>query len=228
MDPPTSRPLSAAATASEARPHRPRWRFPAVRSLRVRLTLYLTGMLALTAGLLLLFVNAAAHLARPPITDLPVLVNGEVYNAQVVNAAQVQEQEEALSRLRIFSLVGFVGIVVGGAAIGSLVAGRALQPVTEIAQAVEDHGADGHRLAPLLELGDQRLHRFGLLRGVIVQVGRTQLGVGEVAEIRVGIGADLPEEAPGGRPDVGRTAHERRAGTRRQPGRQPVASGFPG
>ena len=74
-----------------------------MRSLRVRLTLYLTGMLALTAGLLLLFVNAAAHLARPPITDLPVLVNGEVYNAQVVNAAQVQEQEEALSRLRIFS-----------------------------------------------------------------------------------------------------------------------------
>ena len=131
-----------------------------MRSLRVRLTLYLTGMLALTAGLLLLFVNAAAHLARPPITDLPVLVNGEVYNAQVVNAAQVQEQEEALSRLRIFSLVGFVGIVVGGAAIGSVIAGRALHPVTEMAEVagrITDRNLK-ERIDP--DLLDDELHRL--------------------------------------------------------------------
>ena len=161
MDPPTFRPLSVAATASEAvRPRGARWRLPAVRSLRVRLTLYLTGLLALTAGILLLFVNAAAHLARPPITDLPVLVNGEVYNAQVVNAAQVRDQEEALSRLRIFSLVGFVGIVVGGAAIGSVIAGRALQPVTEMAEVagrITDRNLK-ERIDP--ELLDDELHRL--------------------------------------------------------------------
>ena len=163
MDPPTSRPLSVAATASEdAPPRHRRWHLPVVRSLRVRLTLYFTGLLALAAGILLLFVNAAAHLARPPITDLPVLVNGEVYNAQVVNAAQVADQEEALSRLRIFSLVGFAGIVVGGAAIGSIIAGRSLQPVTEIAQAagrISDRNLK-ERIDP--ELFDDELHRLAI------------------------------------------------------------------
>ena len=43
--------------------------------------------------------------------------------------------------------------------------------VAELAQRADDHGPDRDRLAALVELGDERLDRFGLLAGIVVQIG---------------------------------------------------------
>jgi heavy metal sensor kinase len=104
------------------------------RSLRFRLTFYFAGLLACTAGILLLFVNAAAHLATIPIERVYVAdpVNG-VVSQQFVDTAQANAQAETLARLRVFSIVGFVAIVIGGVVIGWIIAGRALNPLTAMA-----------------------------------------------------------------------------------------------
>jgi signal transduction histidine kinase len=133
----TSRPSSAAAIASETSPRpvaepgdRPG------RSLRFRLTVYLVGLLAVAAGILLLFVNAAAHLATIPIEGTLHIadpVNGFVIRGDVVDTAEAQARAETLSRLRLYSVLGFVAMVLGGFVLAWLIAGRALRPLTGMA-----------------------------------------------------------------------------------------------
>src|ERR1700730_17444456 len=139
MDHPTSTRSSAAATGSEAaaapaRPRPPAARpRPPARSLRFRLTFWYVSLLALAAGILLIFVNAAAHLAGIPVETrlFPDPVTGFVYSQRVGGGGVGTARAQRLERLQFFSILGFLALIAGGAAAGSVVAGRALRPISE-------------------------------------------------------------------------------------------------
>ena len=86
--------------------------------------------------MLLLFVNAAARLATVPVTTVPIPdpVTGGVVAQRFVDLAEARAQEDTLDRLRFFSILGFAGLCVGGVAVGNVVAGRALRPVSQMAE----------------------------------------------------------------------------------------------
>src|ERR1700704_2317513 len=126
MDHPTSTRSSAAATVSEAAAGPPRRRRPAPpplpprppppRSLRFRLTFWYVSLLALAAGILLIFVNAAAHLAGIPVETrlFPDPVTGFVYSQRVVDGAVATARAQTLERLQFFSILGFLALIAGG------------------------------------------------------------------------------------------------------------------
>jgi heavy metal sensor kinase len=117
---------------------RRRWlRLPHIgrtRSLGVRLTIYYVVLLAGSAAALLVFVNAAAHFTTTPVTvQIPLPAGGFTITQQTVNLAEEQARAETLARLRYFSILGFLALVLGGVAIGSYAAERALRPIAQMA-----------------------------------------------------------------------------------------------
>jgi len=106
----------------------------ATSSLRVRLTIYYVGLLAVAAAGLLIFVNAAAHFTAVPVTiQVPQPAGGFAITQSTLDYAEAQARAETLGRLRYFSILGFCSMVLGGIAIGSYAADRALRPITQMA-----------------------------------------------------------------------------------------------
>jgi signal transduction histidine kinase len=163
MDNPTSTQSSAAATGSEAKPEPVRRRRPATRSLRFRLTFWYVTLLALAAGILLIFVNAAAHLAGIPVEIqlLPDPTTGFVYSQRVVNGAVATARAQTLERLQFFSILGFLALIAGGAAAGSLVAGRALRPISELVGVARRISGRNLKERITLEHADEELQQLG-------------------------------------------------------------------
>jgi signal transduction histidine kinase len=167
-DHPTSTRSSVAATGSEpaagtpvdAGPRRPR---RTVRSLRFRLTFGYVTLLALAAGILLLFVNAAAHLATVPIETrlYPDPETGFVYSQQVVNGAVAAARAQTLERLQFFSILGFLALIAGGVAAGSLVADRALRPISELVGVARRISGRNLKERINLESADEELQQLG-------------------------------------------------------------------
>ena len=164
MDHPTSTRSSVAATGSEsrARPEPPRRRRVA-RSLRFRLTFWYVSLLALAAGILLIFVNAAAHLAGIPVETrlYPDPVTGFVYSQQVVNGAVASARAQTLERLQFFSILGFLVLIAGGAAVGSVVAGRALRPISELVAVARRVTGRNLKERIALDDADEELRQLG-------------------------------------------------------------------
>jgi heavy metal sensor kinase len=130
----------ATVSDSPAQPKRrglSRLRIPHIgrtRSLGVRLTIYYVVLLAGSAAALLVFVNAAAHFTTTPVTvQIPLPAGGFTITQQTVNLAEEQARAETLARLRYFSILGFLALVLGGVAIGSYAAERALRPIAQMA-----------------------------------------------------------------------------------------------
>jgi heavy metal sensor kinase len=148
----TSRQSSAVATVSD----KPRFRWHlstmrATRSLRVRLTIYYVALLAGAAAGLLIFVNAAAHFTAVPVTiQIPQPTGGFSITPGVLDYAEAQARAETLSRLRYFSILGFFSLVLGGIAIGSYAADRALRPITQMAAVARRIGS--HNLTERIAL----------------------------------------------------------------------------
>jgi signal transduction histidine kinase len=166
-DHPTSTRSSAAATGSEppagAPPDGGRPRRRTVRSLRFRLTFWYVSLLALAAGILLLFVNAAAHLASIPVETrlYPDPETGFVYSQHVVDGAVAAARAQTLERLQFFSILGFLALIAGGVAAGSLVAERALRPISELVGVARR--VSGRNLKERITLGnaDEELQQLG-------------------------------------------------------------------
>ncbi len=163
MDHPTSTPSSGAATGSEAAAAEPVPRRPLTRSLRFRLTFWYVSLLALAAGILLIFVNAAAHLAGVPVETrlYPDPVTGFVYSQQVVNGAVASARAQTLERLQFFSILGFLALIAGGAAAGSVVAGRALRPISELVGVARRISGRNLKERITLDHADEELRQLG-------------------------------------------------------------------
>jgi heavy metal sensor kinase len=168
MDHPTSTPSSAAATGSEAPAGGPAdtglaGSRKAVRSLRFRLTFWYVSLLALAAGILLVFVNAAAHLAGIPVETrlFPDPVTGFVYSQQVVNGAVATAREQTLERLQFFSILGFFVLIAGGVAVGSVVAERALRPISELVGVARRISGRNLKERIRLDNADEELQQLG-------------------------------------------------------------------
>jgi len=165
MDHPTSTRSSAAATGSEvtATPKPARGRRPVARSLRFRLTFWYVSLLALAAGILLIFINAAAHLAGIPIETrlYPDPTTGFVYSQQVVNGAVASARAQTLERLQFFSILGFLVLIAGGAAVGSVVAGRALRPISELVAVARRISGRNLKERITLDDADEELRQLG-------------------------------------------------------------------
>lgn len=165
MDHPTSTQSSAAATGSEERAERPprRRQRSAVSSLRFRLTFWYVSLLALAAGILLIFVNAAAHLASIPVETrlFPDPTTGFVYSQQVVNGAVATARAQTLERLQFFSILGFLVLIFGGAAAGSVVAGRALRPIYELVAVARRVSSRNLKERITLDRADEELRELG-------------------------------------------------------------------
>jgi signal transduction histidine kinase len=166
-DHPTSTRSSGAATGSEPAAGTPAGDQPrtrrTVRSLRFRLTLGYVTLLALAAGILLLFVNAAAHLASLPIETrlYPDPETGFVYSQRVVNGAVAAARAQTLERLEFFSILGFLALIAGGVAAGSLVADRALRPISELAGVARRISGRNLKERITLENADEELQQLG-------------------------------------------------------------------
>ncbi len=164
MDHPTSTQSSAADTGSEDRAER-RSRRPrsAVSSLRFRLTFWYVSLLALAAGILLIFVNAAAHLASIPVETrlFPDPTTGFVYSQQVVNGAVATARAQTLERLQFFSILGFLVLIFGGAAAGSVMAGRALRPIYELVAVARRVSSRNLKERITLDHADEELRELG-------------------------------------------------------------------
>ncbi len=162
MDHPTSTRSSGAATGSEAAPEPARRPRPA-RSLRYRLTFWYVVLLALAAGILLIFVNAAAHLAGIPIEIqvLPDPVTGFVYPQRVVNGAVASARAQTLERLQFFSILGFLALIGVGVAAGSVVAGRALRPISELVAVARRISGRNLKERITLDHADEELQQLG-------------------------------------------------------------------
>jgi signal transduction histidine kinase len=156
---------SAPATPPPA-PRKPRFRWhlstiPATRSLRVRLTVYYVALLAAAAGGLLIFVNAAAHFTAVPVTiQIPRPTGGFFITQNTLDLAEEQARAETLSRLRYFSILGFGALVLGGIAIGSYAADRALRPITQMAAVARRIGSHNLTERIALEGADDELKQL--------------------------------------------------------------------
>jgi heavy metal sensor kinase len=132
------------------------------RSLRVRLTIYYVALLAGAAAGLLIFVNAAAHLTEVPVTlQIPVPTGGfGIVPQNVIDLAESQARTEMLNRLHYFSVLGFFSLVLGGVAIGSYAADRALRPITQMAAVARR--ISSHNLKERIDLkgADDELHQL--------------------------------------------------------------------
>ncbi|HET9051098.1 MAG TPA: HAMP domain-containing sensor histidine kinase [Candidatus Dormibacteraeota bacterium] len=117
---------------------RPR-REPPQSPLRWRIALTYAGVLIVAAGILLLFVNTAARLARVPGMDVQLLnpVNGFGYSGTVVSQQVAAEHQQTLDQLRFYSVLGFAIVLTGGLVVGWIVSGRALRPIGRIAAVAE-------------------------------------------------------------------------------------------
>ena len=124
----------------------------ATSSLRVRLTIYYVALLAAAAAVLLVFVNVAAHFTTVPVTvQIPTPVGGfAITPSNVLTYAEEQARDEMLGRLRYFSILGFLSMTLGGIAIGSYAADRALRPITQMAAVARRIGS--HNLTERIAL----------------------------------------------------------------------------
>jgi heavy metal sensor kinase len=156
------------ATGSEAADSKPaarraERRRPVTRSLRFRITFGFVSLLAMAAGIMLVFINAAAHLAGIPVETrlYPNPVSGFVYSQQVVNGAVATARAQTLERLQLFSILGFVLLIAVGAAAGAVVAGRALRPISELVAVTRR--ISGRNLKERIELddADEELRQLG-------------------------------------------------------------------
>ena len=133
----------------------------ATSSLRVRLTIYYVALLAAAAGVLLIFVNAAAHFTTVPVTiQIPTPTGRFVYGQSLFTLAEEQARAETLSRLRYFSILGFFSLVLGGIAIGSYAADRALRPITQMATVARRIGSHNLQERIALEGADDELKQL--------------------------------------------------------------------
>jgi heavy metal sensor kinase len=153
------------ATASDgARPRRSRWRLPHIgrtRSLSVRLTIYYVVLLAGSAAGLLIFVNAAAHFTTVPVTiQVPSPAGGFTITQRTVDLAEAQARAETLARLRYFSILGFLALVLGGLAIGSYASERALRPISQMAAVARRIGSHNLKERIALQGADDELKQL--------------------------------------------------------------------
>jgi heavy metal sensor kinase len=153
------------ATASDgARPRRSRWRLPHIgrtRSLSVRLTIYYVVLLAGSAAALLIFVNAAAHFTAVPVTiQVPSPAGGFTITQRTVDLAEAQARAETLARLRYFSILGFLALVLGGLAIGSYASERALRPISQMAAVARRIGSHNLKERIALQGADDELKQL--------------------------------------------------------------------
>jgi len=150
-------------TASEPR-RRPRLRIPHIgrtRSLGVRLTIYYVVLLAGSAAALLIFVNAAAHFTTVPVTiQIPLPAGGFGITQGAVDLAEAQARADTLARLRYFSILGFLALVLGGLAIGSYAAERALRPIGQMAAVARRIGSHNLTERIALEGADDELKQL--------------------------------------------------------------------
>ncbi len=154
------------AIASDSAPskRRWRWRMPHIgrtRSLGVRLTIYYVVLLAGSAAALLVFVNAAAHFGTASLTvQIPLPAGGFRITQQTVNLAEEQARAETLARLRYFSVLGFLALVLGGVAIGSYAAERALRPIAQMAAVARRIGQHNLKERIALQGADDELKQL--------------------------------------------------------------------
>jgi len=157
---------SPSPSQSEAQPKKrlSRLRIPHIgrtRSLGVRLTIYYVVLLAGSAAALLVFVNAAAHFTTTPVTvQIPLPAGGFSITQQTVNLAEEQARAETLARLRYFSILGFLALVLGGVAIGSYAAERALRPIAQMAAVARRIGQHNLKERIALEGADDELKQL--------------------------------------------------------------------
>jgi signal transduction histidine kinase len=133
------------------------------RSLRYRLTLWYVSLLALAAAILLIFVNAAAHLAGIP-TETKLYADpiaGFVYSARVVNGAVATARAQTLERLQFFSILGFFVLIALGVVAGSVVAGRALRPISEMVAVARRVSGRNLKERISLDDADEELRQLG-------------------------------------------------------------------
>ncbi len=157
------------ATVSEPPPARARNRWldwhlssrRATSSLRVRLTIYYVALLAAAAAVLLVFVNVAAHFTQVPVTvQVPLPTGGFVLNQNLLTYAEAQARAETLARLRYFSILGFLALALGGFAIGSYAADRALRPISEMAAVARRIGSHNLKERIALKGADDELKQL--------------------------------------------------------------------
>lgn len=119
-------------------------------------------LLVVAAGILLLFVNAAARLATIPGEDVTLSnpVSGFSFPATVVNQQAAIAHQQTLDQLRFYSIIGFAVILAGGLVIGWVVSGRALQPIGQIASVAERISASNLKERIGLEGPDDELKRL--------------------------------------------------------------------
>ncbi|HEX6493652.1 MAG TPA: ATP-binding protein [Candidatus Dormibacteraeota bacterium] len=144
-------------------PQPARRRRKVARSLQFRLTFWYVSLLALAAGILLIFINAAAHLAGIPIETrlYPDPTTGFVYSQQVVNGAVASARAQTLERLQFFSILGFLVLIFLGAAVGSIVAGRALRPISELVGVARRISGRNLKERIALDNADEELRQLG-------------------------------------------------------------------
>jgi heavy metal sensor kinase len=150
-------------TVSDAVKRR-RLRFPHIgrtRSLGVRLTIYYVVLLATSAAALLIFVNAAAHLTAASVTiQIPTPTGGFVVTQRALDLAEQQARAETLARLRYFSILGFLALVLGGLAIGSYASERALRPISQMAAVARRIGQHNLKERIALQGADDELKQL--------------------------------------------------------------------
>jgi heavy metal sensor kinase len=133
----------------------------ATSSLRVRLTIYYVALLAAAAAVLLIFVNFAAHFTAVPVNiQIPTPAGGAVITQGVLNDAEREAQQETLARLRYFSILGFFSLALGGIAIGSYAADRALRPITDMAAVARRIGSHNLKERIALKGADDELKQL--------------------------------------------------------------------
>jgi heavy metal sensor kinase len=152
-------------TVSESPPAKhSRWRLPHIgrtRSLGVRLTIYYVILLAGSAAALLIFVNAAAHFTTAPVTiQIPSPAGGFTVTQHAIDVAEEQARAQTLARLRYFSVLGFFALVLGGLAIGSYAAERALRPISQMAAVARRIGSHNLQERIALEGADDELKQL--------------------------------------------------------------------
>jgi heavy metal sensor kinase len=133
----------------------------ATSSLRVRLTIYYVALLAGAAAVLLIFVNAAAHFTAVPVTiQIPTPAGGFNITPNILDYAEQQARANTLGRLRYFSILGFFSLALGGIAIGSYAADRALRPITQMAAVARRIGSHNLKERIALQGADDELKQL--------------------------------------------------------------------
>ena len=133
----------------------------ATSSLRVRLTIYYVALLSAAAAVLLVFVNFAAHFTTVPFNlQVPRPAGGYIITQGVLTEAEQEAQSATLARLRYFSILGFFSLALGGVAIGSYAADRALRPITDMAAVARRIGSHNLKERIALEGADDELKQL--------------------------------------------------------------------